>query len=196
MAPYLALGDGHGRWRSRVRGLPEVFGDLPADTLADEIETPGDGQVRALFVYAGNPVLSVPNSRRLSRALEKLEFMVAIDVYVNETTRHADVILPPAWTFAEDYFEAFLPNVAVRNVARFAPPVIARGAGERADWEILLEIAERHGRRGERVLRGGPHHPIGSPPRPALDAEHHDRHAAAAWSARRPLPAVVARASI
>ena len=145
VAPHLALGDGHGRWRSRVRGLPEVFADLPANTLADEIETPGDGQVRALFVYAGNPVLSVPNSRRLSRALEKLEFMVAVDVYVNETTRHADVILPPAWTFAEDYFEAFLPNVAVRNFARFTPPVIARGAGERADWEILLEIAERMG---------------------------------------------------
>jgi anaerobic selenocysteine-containing dehydrogenase len=71
--------------------------------------------------------------------------MVAVDVYVNETTRHADVILPPAWTFAEDYFEAFLPNVAVRNFARFAPPVVARGAGERADWEILLEIAERMG---------------------------------------------------
>ena len=96
VAPYLGLGDGHGRWRSRVRGLPEVFADLPTNTLADEIETPGGGQVRALFVYAGNPVVSVPNSRRLSRALEKLEFMVAVDVYVNETTRHADVILPPA----------------------------------------------------------------------------------------------------
>jgi anaerobic selenocysteine-containing dehydrogenase len=145
VASRLGLGDGHGRWRSRARGLPEVFADLPANTLADEIETPGAGQVRALVVYAGNPVLSVPNSRRLSRALEELEFMVAVDVYVNETTRHADVILPPAWTFAEDYFEAFLPNVAVRNFARFAPPVIVRGAGERADWEILLEIAERMG---------------------------------------------------
>jgi anaerobic selenocysteine-containing dehydrogenase len=145
IAPYVGLGDGHGRWVSRVRGLPEVFADLPANTLADEIETPGAGQVRALFVYAGNPVLSVPNSQRLSRALEKLEFMVAVDVYLNETTRHADVILPPAWTFAEDHFEGFAPNVAVRNFARFAPPVFARHAGECADWEILLEIAERMG---------------------------------------------------
>jgi anaerobic selenocysteine-containing dehydrogenase len=145
LAPHFGLGDGHGRWLSRVRGLPEVAADLPANALADEIETPGAGQVRALVVYAGNPVLSVPNSRRLSGALAKLEFMVAVDVYVNETTRHADVILPPAWTFAEDYFEAFLPNVAVRNFARFARPVIERAADERADWEILLEIAERMG---------------------------------------------------
>jgi anaerobic selenocysteine-containing dehydrogenase len=145
IAPYLGLGDGHGRWVSRVRGLPEVFADLPANTLADEIETPGAGQVRALFVYAGNPVLSVPNSQRLSRALEKLEFMVAVDVSLNETTRHADVILPPAWTFAEDHFEGFAPNFAVRNFARFAPPVFARQGGERADWEILLEVAEQMG---------------------------------------------------
>jgi anaerobic selenocysteine-containing dehydrogenase len=144
LAP-LGLGDGHARWRSRVRGLPEIFADLPAAALAEEIETPGTGQVRALVVYAGNPVLSVPNSRRLSRALEQLEFMVAVDLYVNETTRHAHLILPPAWTFADDYFEAFLPNVAVRNFARFARPVVARGADERADWEILLEIAERMG---------------------------------------------------
>ena len=145
VAPHLGLGDGHGRWMSRVRGLPEVFADLPANTLAEEIETPGDGQVRALVVYAGNPVLSVPNSGKLSRALEKLEFMVAVDLYVNETTRHADLILPPAWTLAEELFEAFLPNVAVRNFARFSAPAIARGANERADWEILLEIAERMG---------------------------------------------------
>jgi anaerobic selenocysteine-containing dehydrogenase len=101
--------------------------------------------VRALVVYAGNPVLSVPNSRRLARALGQLEFMVAIDLYVNETTRHADVILPPSWTLADDHLDAFLPNYAVRNVARWSPPVFQRGRDERADWEILLEIAERLG---------------------------------------------------
>jgi anaerobic selenocysteine-containing dehydrogenase len=143
LAPY--LGDGHGRWRSRVRGLPETLGDLPAAALAEEIETPGAGQVRALVVFAGNPVLSVPNGRRLAHAFGQLDFMVAIDLYVNETTRHADVILPPAWTLAEDHFEVFMPNFAVRNVARWCPPVVGRAAGERADWEILLEIAERLG---------------------------------------------------
>ena len=143
LAPY--LGDGHGRWRSRVRGLPETLGDLPAAALAEEIETPGPGQVRAMVVFAGNPVLSVPNGRRLARAIGTLDFMVAIDLYVNETTRHADVILPPAWTLAEDHFDLLMPDFAVRNVARWCPPVVERGAGERADWEILLDLAERLG---------------------------------------------------
>jgi len=139
------LGDGHGRWRSRVRGLPETLGDLPAATLADEIETPGPGQVRALVTFAGNPALSVPNSQRLERALGQLEFMVAIDVYVNETTRHADVILPPAWGLAEEHVELMMANQAVHNYVRWNPPVVAAAAGERADWEILVEIAERLG---------------------------------------------------
>ena len=131
LTPY--LGDGHGRWRSRVRGLPETLGDLPAAALAEEIETAGNGQVRALVVFAGNPVLSVPNGRRLARALGQLDFLVAIDLYVNETSRHADVILPPAWTLAEDHFELFMSNFAVRNVARWCPPVVERGPEERAD---------------------------------------------------------------
>ena len=143
LSPY--FGDGHARWRSRVRGLPETFGDLPANTLADEIETPGAGQVRALVTYAGNPVLSVPNGRRLARAITQLDFMVAIDLYVNETTRHADVILPPSWTMADDHVDVFTNNYAVRNVIRWCPPVVRRGPDERADWEILLEIAERLG---------------------------------------------------
>ena len=143
LSPY--LGDGHARWRSRVRGLPETFGDLPTNTLAEEIETAGAGQIRALVVYAGNPVLSAPNGRRLARALRQLDFMVAVDLYVNETTRHANVILPPSWTLAEDHVDTFLANLAIRNVARWCPPVVERGPDERADWEILLEIAERLG---------------------------------------------------
>jgi anaerobic selenocysteine-containing dehydrogenase len=143
LSPY--FNDGYARWRSRVRKLPETFGELPATVLAEEIETGGPGQVKALITYAGNPVLSVPNSQRLAKALSRLDFMVAIDLYVNETTRHADVILPPCWTMAEDHFDGFLPNFAVRNVARWCPAVFKRGPEERADWEILLEIAERLG---------------------------------------------------
>ena len=82
--------NGHDRWRSRVRGLPETGCDLPASILAEEIETPGEGQVRAMVTVAGNPVLSTPNGRRLDRAMEQLEFMVSVDLYINETTRHAD----------------------------------------------------------------------------------------------------------
>src|SRR4029078_3823806 len=127
------------------RGLPETLGDLPAATLADEVETPGAGQVRALITLAATRWRSVPTAGRLERALGQLEFMVAIDVYVNETTRHADVILPPAWTLAEDHFDLLMPGFAVRNVARYCPPVVERGPDERADWEILLELAERLG---------------------------------------------------
>ena len=143
LSPY--FNDGYARWRSRVRGLPETFGELPTNVLAEEIETGGFGQVRALITYAGNPVLSAPNGQRLARALSRLDFMAAIDLYVNETTRHADVILPPCWTMADDHFDTLLPNFAVRNVARWSPPVFKRGPGERADWEILSEIAERLG---------------------------------------------------
>jgi anaerobic selenocysteine-containing dehydrogenase len=138
-------GDGHDRWRSRVRGLPETLGDLPASILAEEIETPGTGQVRALVSYAGNPVLSTPNGRRLSAALAQLDFMVAVDIYLNETTRHAHVILPPAWSLSEDHVDVMFSNFFARNVARWSPPVFERGPGERADWEILLELAERLG---------------------------------------------------
>ena len=143
LTPY--LGDGHGRWRSRVRGLPETLGDLPAAALAEEIETPGEGQIRALLTFAGNPVLSVPNGRRLSKALERLDFMVSIDLYVNETTRHADVILPSAWALADDHVDLIFPAVSVRNIARHSPPVVERREGERADWEILLELIGRLG---------------------------------------------------
>jgi len=138
-------GDGHGRWHSRVRGLPETLGDLPAAILAEEMETPGPGQVRALLTYAGNPVLSTPNGRRLDGALANLDFMVSIDLYVNETTRHADVILPPAWGLAEEHVDLMFANYFVRNVARWSPAVVERRPDERADWEILLELTERLG---------------------------------------------------
>jgi anaerobic selenocysteine-containing dehydrogenase len=137
--------EGHDRWRSRVRGLPETLGDLPAATLGEEIETPGPGQIRALLTFAGNPVLSVPNGQRLATALGTLEFMVSIDLYVNETTRHADVILPPCWGLAEDHVDLLFSAVSVRNVARWSPPVVEKAAGERADWEILLALTERLG---------------------------------------------------
>jgi anaerobic selenocysteine-containing dehydrogenase len=137
--------DGFNRWRSRVRGLPETIGDLPSSVLAEEIETPGDGQVRAFVTVAGNPVLSTPNGRRLSAALETLEFMCSIDLYVNETTRHADLILPSAWSLIDDHVDIVFPLFSCRNVVRWSPPVLERGENERTDWEILLELTERLG---------------------------------------------------
>jgi anaerobic selenocysteine-containing dehydrogenase len=137
--------DGHARFRSRVRGLPETLGDLPAACLAEEMETPGAGQIRALLTYAGNPVLSIPNGRRLERALGGLDFMVSVDLYINETTRHADLILPPAWALAEEHYDLIFSTVAARNYARWCPPVLEKKADERHDWEILLGLAEGMG---------------------------------------------------
>jgi anaerobic selenocysteine-containing dehydrogenase len=92
-------------YRSRVRGLPEFGGELPAVTMSEEIDTPGDGQIRTMITVAGNPVLSVPNGRRLEKALDQLEFMVSIDPYLNETTRHANVILPPTTQLERSHYE-------------------------------------------------------------------------------------------
>ncbi|WP_121258906.1 molybdopterin-dependent oxidoreductase [Nocardioides ferulae] len=133
----------HGRWRSRVRGLPESAGELPAAALREEIETPGDGQVRALVTVAGNPVLSTPDGSALGRALDGLDFMVAIDLYLNETTRHADVVLPTTTALERDQFDLVLPAFAVHNTARFSPPVIEPHPDARHDWQVFAELARR-----------------------------------------------------
>ena len=132
-----------GRWRSSRRRLPEFGGELPVAALAGEIEPAGPRSVRALITVAGNPVLSAPNGRRLGRALEGLDHMVAIDPYLNETTRHAHILLPPAPPLARAHYDLALNAFAVRNVAKYADPVVPRAAGERHDWEILTELGAR-----------------------------------------------------
>lgn len=129
-----------GRWRSRVRGLPEFLGELPAVCLAEEIDTPGEGQIKAMLTIAGNPVLSTPNSQRLRQALGQLEFMVSVDIYLNETTRHANVILPPPSALARSHYDLALYQLAVHNVAHYSPPVLERETGEIDEWEILLRL--------------------------------------------------------
>ena len=126
-----------GRWKSRVRGLPEFAGELPVAVLAEEMQTPGDGQVRALLTVAGNPVLSTPDGRNLDAALDALDFMVSIDIYINETTRHADLILPPASPLTQYHYDLIFNAFAVRRVARLNVPFRERGDNERADWEIV-----------------------------------------------------------
>ena len=110
--------------RAACAGCPRRFGELPVAALAEEIETPGEGQVRALFTMAGNPAVSTPNAGRLDRALDSLELMVSIDVYVNETTRHADVILPGPSPLRRSHYDVALYQLAVRNVANYSPPVL------------------------------------------------------------------------
>jgi len=131
------------RWHSRVRKLPEFSGELPVAALAEEILTEGDGQVKALVTLAGNPVLSTPNGRELDRALASLEFMVSIDCYINETTRHAHIILPPTSPLERGHYDLAFNLLAVRNTAKFSPPLFERSAETRHDWEILLELESR-----------------------------------------------------
>ncbi len=134
-----------GRWRSRVRDLPEFGGELPVAALAEEINTPGDGQIRALITNAGNPALSTPDGAGLERALAGLDFMVSIDPYLNETTRHAHLILPPASALTRVHYDVAFYVFAVRNVARFSPPLFPKPLEARHDWEILLSLEDRLG---------------------------------------------------
>jgi anaerobic selenocysteine-containing dehydrogenase len=133
----------YGKWHSRVRGLPEFGGELPVAALAEEILTEGEGQVRALVTSAGNPVLSTPNGAQLDRALDSLDFMVSIDFYINETTRHADVILPPTSTLDHDHYDLIFHAFAVRNTARYSEPLFDKRDDARHDWEIFEALGER-----------------------------------------------------
>ena len=116
-------------------------------TLADEMLTPGAGQVRGLLTVAGNPVLSTPDGARLSDALAGLDFMAAVDIYVNETTRHADVILPPTTVLERDHYDLVFHLLAVRDTARFTPAVFDKEPDQRHDWEIFREITLRTAKR-------------------------------------------------
>lgn len=137
------IGSGYGRWRSRVRGLPEFLGSLPSAALIEEIETPGPGQIRALVCLAGNPVLSTPGGDRLAHALSQLELVVAIDFYLNETSRHAHFVLPPTHIFESGNYDLVFPAFAVRNVAKWSPPILPAPEGAPDDFEILAELAMR-----------------------------------------------------
>jgi anaerobic selenocysteine-containing dehydrogenase len=138
--PGRGRGARFGRWHSRVRRLPEIFGELPAACLAEEIDTPGDGQVRAVITIGGNPVVSTPNSTRLDRALGQLELMVSLDVYVNETTRHADVILPAPSPLHRSHYDLALYLFATRNVAHYSPPALAPDPRVPDEWVTLLRL--------------------------------------------------------
>ena len=132
-----------GRWKSRVRGLPEFEGDLPVAVLAEEILTPGKGQIKALVTNSGNPVLSTPNGVQLEQALEQLDFFVAHDIYINETTRHADLILPSPSGLETDHYDFIFLALAVRNVSKFSPQIFAPEPGSMYDWQIMKELALR-----------------------------------------------------
>ncbi len=131
------------RWQSRVRNLPEFMGELPVAALAEEISTGGEGQIRALITSCGNPVLSTPNGGQLENALEKLELMVSIDIYINETTQNADYILPPATGLETSHYDVIFNAFAVRNTTKYSAPLFEKSDGARYDWEIFQELHHR-----------------------------------------------------
>ena len=133
----------HNKFTSRVRGIPEFGGELPAACMAEEMDTPGDKQIRALITHAGNPVLSTPNGRRLDAALPRLDFMVAIDIYLNETTRHAHIILPPTFALEHDHYDLAFFALAVRNTVKYSPALFAKSAEQRHDWQIFAGLMTR-----------------------------------------------------
>jgi anaerobic selenocysteine-containing dehydrogenase len=140
----LGVGRGSfGRWKSRVRQLPEFGGELPVATLAEEILTEGEDQIRGLLTIAGNPVLSTPNGRQLETALKSLEFMVSVDFFMNETTSQADIILPPTSPLEHDHYDVVFNLLAVRNVAKYSLPVLEADPDSKHDWQILLELQSR-----------------------------------------------------
>jgi anaerobic selenocysteine-containing dehydrogenase len=139
--PEFADGFAFGRWRSRVRGAPEVLGQFPVSCLAEDIATPGPGRVRALITIAGNPVLSVPEASRLDAALPLLECMVSVDNWINETTRHAHVVLPGYGVLEQPHYDEIIWSWAVRNGGKYSPPVFEPDPPRPAEWEILLTLA-------------------------------------------------------
>lgn len=144
--PNSAMGGARGsfnRYRSRVRALPEFSEELPVSVLAEEILTPGAGQVRALFTTAGNPVLSTPNGRQLEKAISQLDLMVSFDIYVNETTRHAHYILPPTSTLEHDHYDLIFNVFAVRNTAYYSRPIFEPEEGSLHDYEIFADLTKR-----------------------------------------------------
>jgi anaerobic selenocysteine-containing dehydrogenase len=131
-----------GRHHSRVSGAPEVYGELPMGMLIEEIETPGDGQIKALITVASNPVLSAPDGERLSKALAGLDFMVSVDIYLNETSRFAEVILPGLSPLEEAHYDVAFPQFSYRNQARMSMPVFDAPKDQKPEWEILAKLAE------------------------------------------------------
>jgi anaerobic selenocysteine-containing dehydrogenase len=130
-----------GRWRSRVRAMPEAFGELPVSCLAEEITAPGEGQVRALFTIAGNPLVSTPNVNRLRDALEGLELLVSVDCYLNETSSRADVVLPAPSPLARSHYDLAFYQLSIRNMANFSPPALPSDPAIEPEWRTLLRLA-------------------------------------------------------
>ena len=134
---------GFGQQRTRVRKLPSFSGEFPVSALAEEMLNEGEGQIKALILSATNPVLTTPNGNQMDKAIGQLDFVVAIDFFINESTRHADIILPPVTSLERDHYDLLFHKFTIRNHAKFSPAIFPQGENSRADWQIYLALAER-----------------------------------------------------
>jgi len=134
----------YGKYQSRVSGKPYYNGEFPVGVMIEEMETPGEGQIKGMFICAGNPVLSTPNGLRLEEAIKNLDFFVSIDIYKTETNRHADIILPVATGLASSNFDIVFHANAVRNTAKYYPALFPRSEEERYDWEVLRDLTNAY----------------------------------------------------
>jgi anaerobic selenocysteine-containing dehydrogenase len=132
-----------GNFHTRVRKLPAFAGEFPVSALAEEMTTLGEGQIKAMVIGAGNPVLTTPNGQQLDAAFENLDFVVAVDFYMTETTRHANIILPPVTALERDHYDIVFHNFAVRNSSKYSPAIFPPEANSKTDWQIYLGLAER-----------------------------------------------------
>lgn len=132
-----------GKRHSRVSNLPDFNGDYPVVAMGDEMLVTGEGQLKGFMTVAGNPVLSTPNGEKLDKAFANLDFMVAIDYFVTETSRHANIILPPVSPLERDHYDVTFNNFAVHNVAKYSPALFAKKESAKHDWQIYLELAKR-----------------------------------------------------
>ena len=133
----------YGRFRSHVRGFPEFDGQLPVAVMAEEIDSAGEERIRAMITVVGNPVLSTPNGERLAHAFEQLDLMVSVDIYLNETTRHADLILPTTTAFEETNFDFLFQTTSIRNMVRYSPRVFQPPPDALPHWRVMMELAAR-----------------------------------------------------
>ncbi len=132
-----------GKRHTRVRNLPDFNGDFPVVAMSEEMLTPGEGQIKGFINIAGNPVLSTPNGQKLDTALEQLDFMVSVDYYLNETSRHANIILPPVSPLERDHYDVTFHGLAVHNTAKYSPALFKTPKNQKGDWQISLELAKR-----------------------------------------------------
>ncbi|MEO9965511.1 MAG: molybdopterin-dependent oxidoreductase [Reichenbachiella sp.] len=139
------LSRGHiGKWKSRVSGLPETGSELPSSVMAEEILTPGDGQIKAMIINAGNPVLSTPNGLQLEKALKSLDFTVSIDIYINETSKLAHIILPTATGLETELYDLIFHSLAVRNTTKYSEALFAKSSDAKYDWQLYRALRKAY----------------------------------------------------